>query len=179
MQLFCLAGLVACTLSAPGYLSQRHYVVHEPFEDVVARLTPESSQRQLYLACDADLTSVDRVSLEVFPLPLRLGRRVRYCLRLPLCQTQLESTERIELTGKKMTVQCRLARPNWKVRRLNVLIVMHREGDDRTRVSTYATLEVNGLGRRLGWLLSDVTLERLECGLRQVTRRETRLRRRP
>jgi hypothetical protein len=163
MHLICLAGLAACALSEPGYLSERHFVLHEPFEDVVARLTPEKNQRQVYLACDAILTSVEHETLQVFPLPLRIGRRVRYCLRLPLC----------EISGNKMTVHCRLARANWKVRRLNTLIVLRRDGEQRTRVSTYATFEVNGLGQRLGWLLSDVTLERLECGLRRATREET------
>jgi hypothetical protein len=169
MHLICL--LAACAVSEPGYLSQRHFVVHEPFQDVVVRLTPEKNQRQVYLACDADLTSVEHETLQVFPLPLRIGRRVRFCLRLPLCQTRLESAERIEVSGKKMTVRCRLARANWKVRRLNVLIVLRRDGEQSTRVSTYATFEVNGLGQRLGWLLSEVTLERLECGLRTASSR--------
>jgi hypothetical protein len=167
MQLTCLVALTACALSAEGYTSERHFVLRAPYEQVLARLTPEENQRKIYLACDANLHDLQHESFAYFPL--RIGRRTRYCLRLPLVQTNLESIEKVEVTPDKMTIRTHLARSNWKVRCLSLKIVLTRDGDDRTRVSTYGTLQVNGLGRRLGWLLSDVTLQRLECGLRQAT----------
>ncbi|MEQ8788828.1 MAG: hypothetical protein RIC55_21125 [Pirellulaceae bacterium] len=172
MQLICLAGLTMCACSAPGYLAERHFVIDQPYEYVVARLTPEKNQRKIYLACDAQLGEVEQESMHFFPFPLRIGRRVHYCLQLPLCRTALESVEKIQLSGKEMTVECRLARGNWKVRQLDVKIVLRRDGE-RTRVSTYASMQVNGLGRRLGYLLSDATLQRLESGLRWASRDET------
>lgn len=172
MQLICLATLAACTISAPNYTARRDFVLQIPYDRVVARLAPLENQRKIYSACDASLADVEHESFQYFPLPIRIGRRTRYCLRLPLCQADLESVEKVEISGRRMTVQTRLARGNWKVRQLNLKIVLTRDGERRTRVSTYATLQVNGLGRRLGCLLSSITLGRLECGLRWATRGE-------
>jgi hypothetical protein len=169
MQLICLAALTATALSAPCHTSQRHFVVHEPYELVVARLMPDENQRRIYLACDAELETVENESLELFPLPLRIRRRCRYCVRLPWHCRRLESIERTQIDGQQMVVTTTLARSDWKVRRLDVRIVLTRDGARRTRVSTYATMEVNGLGRSFGWVYSDATLERLENGLRWAT----------
>jgi hypothetical protein len=167
--LICLTALIACAPAAPCYNSQRQFVLSAPFEQVVARLVPEENQRRIYLACDAEVERFEQESIEVFPLPLRIRRRARFRLSLPLQCRRLESIERIELTGERMTIRTSLARQDWKVRRLDVMIVLTRDGDQRTCVHTYATLEVCGLGRRFGWLLSDLTVERLECGLRWAT----------
>jgi hypothetical protein len=170
MQLTCMASLIACALSEPGYIAQRHFVLDVPYDQAVARLVPEDNQRRIYLACDADLQAIENESLEVFPLPLRIRRRARFRLRLPLNCRPLESVERVEMQDGKMTVTTALARSDWKVRQLNVKFVLTRAEGGKTRVSTYATLQVNGFGRRWGCLLSSVTVERLECGIRWATR---------
>lgn len=166
-----LTGVATCALAQNCDVSQRSFYLREPYSQMVARLASAQNQAVVYEACDSSLLASNNDLVQFYPPPFQVVRRTKLAVRLPLRQVEIECRERVEVTSSKMTIRASLTGCHWKVRRLELVIELSPSGPHRTKVTTAMNLNVNGFGHNFGWLLADVTLSRLESGLRRVARR--------